>query len=240
VSSYGRPQFAFPRLTSTVKALIIGLLGAYVAQLVLHNWLGVPIASWLAMQPASLAAWQLVTYVVIDLGHPLMFLIGLLFIWWALSPFEIAYGPRRTLQLCLAVTLGASLPAWLMGFVIAGSPVLFGSHVLWFGGITATTWLYRGRQMSLFGIGSMTGQQFLLVLVGLSVLMFLASKNHTQLIGDLGAMGSGILFMRWLMRPRGRSPVGRSRKKGPSARAKGFRVIDGGGSDPDERPKYLN
>ena len=68
MSSYGRPQFAFPRLTHTVKAIIIGLLGFYVTQLVLENWAGVPVSALLAMEPGGPLLWQLATYVLIDGG----------------------------------------------------------------------------------------------------------------------------------------------------------------------------
>ena len=39
------------------------LFVAYVLQLVLEHWLGLPIVSLLAMTPGSVAPWQLVTYV---------------------------------------------------------------------------------------------------------------------------------------------------------------------------------
>ena len=230
-------MFAFPRLSSVVKKLIIGLLVAYVAQLVLDNWVGVPIVSLLAMTPGSVALWQLFTYVLVDSSHPLMFLIGLVFIWWALSPFEIGYGPTRTLQLCLASVLAASIPAYVVGMAIPGSPPLFGSQPLWFGGIAAITWIQRDQQMSLFGVLAMTAKQFLLLLLGLSVLMFLASKNHTHFVADLGAIAGGIGFVRWMKRPRGTRPA----RKAPP-RSRGFKVIRGGGGsgEDEDRPKWLN
>jgi hypothetical protein len=228
-------MFVLPRLSSAVKKLIAGLFAAYVLQLILENWLGIPVVSLLAMTPGSFALWQLATYVLVDLSHPLMFLIGLVFIWWALSPFEIGYGPTRTLQLCAASLLAASVPAWLVGLALPGSPPLFGSHALWFGGIAAVTWLYRDRQISLFGQMSMTAKQFLLLLLGMSALMFLASKDHTRLIADLGAMAGGVGFVRWMKRPRSGKPA-----RKPSSRARGgFKVIRGGADDED-RPKWLN
>ncbi len=236
-SGYRRPTFTLPRLSSVVRKLIAGFFVAYVLQLVLENWLGLPVVSVLAMSPGSSALWQLVTYPLVDLSHPIMFLIGLVFIWWALSPFEIGYGPRRTLQLCAASVLAAGIPAWLIGLAMPGSPMLFGSHPLWFGGIAAITWLQRDQQISLFGALSMTAKQFLLLLLGMSVLMFLASKNHTQLVADLGAMAGGIGFVRWMKRPRKGKPV-----RKPASRARGFKVIrgGGGGTDDEDRPKWLN
>ena len=221
-----------------VKKLIVGLVVAYVLQLVLENWFGIPVVNLLALSPTpgNLAVWQLVTYVLVDVGHPIMFLLGLLFIWWALSPFEIGYGPTRTWQLCMVALLSASIPAYVVGLLIPMSPPLFGSHPLWMCGIAAVAWLYRDQQMSLFGVMPMTAKQFLLLLLGMSLLMFLASKNHTQLVADLGAVAGGIGFVRWMKRPR----TPRIARK-PSARGRGLKVIRGGGSsEGEDRPKWLN
>lgn len=232
-----RARFAFPRLTGTVQKLIVGLVAAYIAQLVLENWLGIPIVSLLALTPGSPWLWQLVTYVLVHPEHPLMFLLGLLFIWWALSPIEMGFGSRRTLELCLAAVLGGSVPAYLVGIVVPGSPPLFGSQTIWFGSVAAMTWTFRDRQMSFFGVMPMSAKQFLLLLVGLSLLMFLASKNHTHFVADLGAIAGGIGFIRWVRRPRSAKRIARKP-------ARGFRVIEGGGGSDsdgdDDRPKWLN
>jgi hypothetical protein len=232
VPPYGRPQFGFPRLSALVKKLLFVLLFAYVAQLVLDGWLDLQIVGLLAMQPGGFALWQLVTYVLVDRGHPMMFLIGLLFLWWALSPFELGYGPRRTLQLVATTILSASIPAYLLGLIVSPAPPLYGSSPIWFGAIAATTWLHRDQQIALFGAMQMSARQFLWLLLGISVLMFLASKNQTQFIADLGAIGGGIGFVQWMKRPR-RAPGSKSKPK-----ARGFKVIQGGNDD--DRPKWLN
>lgn len=216
-----------PRITPTVKQILIGLVAAFVLQIVLENWLDVRVFGWLAMSPGALMPWQLVSYVLVDRNHPIMFLIGLLFIAWALSMFELTFGRRRTLQLCLVVLVAASVPAWLLGLVIGGAPPLYGANPLWYGGIAAITWLDRHRPMSLFGVLPMTAQQFLLLLLGISVLMFLTSKNETAFIGDLGALAGGIAMASWLRKPR-RPKKPPERKK---ARAGGFKVIPGGQDD---------
>ena len=228
-----RARMVFPPLLGVVKKLLVGLFVAYVLQLVIVNWVGVRIDALLALTPGGLGVWQLATYVLIDPGHPLMFLIGLVFIWWALSPIEAMFGARRTLQLCATVVIAASVPVWLVGFVIEASPPLAGSQPLWFGGVAATAWIARGRPMSLFGVLSMTAIQFLWLLVGVSVLMFLASKNHSYLLGDLGAIAGGIGFVRWLQRPK--------KKRAPRIKAapRNLHVIQGGGGE-DERPRWLN
>lgn len=232
-----RPRIALPRLTGVVKKLILGLVAAYVLQLVLVNWAGIPVLGLLALTPGGPWLWQLVTYVLVDNSHPLMFLVGLLFMWWALSPIETGFGPVRTLQLIGVSVVAGSVPAYLAGLVIPDSPPLFGAFSVMYGGIAAMAWLYRDREISLYGILPMTAKQALLVLVGLSFLMFLASKDHTQLIASLGAMGGGIAFIRWMRRPRTPARVRRKSERS-------FRVIEGGGTGgtggDDERPKWLN
>ena len=57
--------FQFPPLTPFAKKLLIGLLGAFVMQLVLENWAGIPAFRLLALVPADLGpatAWQVLTY----------------------------------------------------------------------------------------------------------------------------------------------------------------------------------
>lgn len=233
----GRIRFVLPRLGTVVRNLIAGLCAAYVAQLVLHNWLDVPIVALLALRPGALAPWQLVTYVLVDLSPPVWFLVGLLFLYWALSRFESDFGPKRTLQLCAVAALAASVPVWLLGFVIPGSPLLAGASPLWYGGMAASAWLYRDLQVSLFGALTMTARQMLYLMLGLSVLGFLFDKNHSQLVGALGAMAGGIAFVRWLQRPRKRRPAP---SRPPPRRPSGLRVIEGGGQSGDDRPKWLN
>jgi len=237
MSRPGRIRSVLPRLGTVVRNLIAGLCAAYVAQLLLHNWLDVPIVSLLALSPGALAPWQLVTYVLVDLSPPGWFLLGLLFLYWSLSRFESDFGPRRTLQLCAVSLVAASVPVWLLGFVIQDSPLLAGSTPLWYGGMAATAYLYRDQPMSLFGALTMTARQILYLLLGISVLGFLFDKNHSQLVGVLGAMAGGIAFVRWLQRPPKRRAAP---SKPPSRRPSGLRVIEGGGQSGDDRPKWLN
>lgn len=227
---------SLPRLTSFVKALLIALFASYVVQLILENWQHVPVGAWLALSPRGLLPWQLLTYVLVDSSNPLLFLFGLLVLWWVLAPFEIGFGARRTLQLCLCCVLGAALPAWLFGAAIAGSPPLYGTGPLWLGGLAASTYLYRDRPMSLFGVATLTARQFLLLIVGLSFLMFLASKNHTHFIGDLGGMAGGIGFVHYLRRPRSRNRPRHKMRGG----APDFRVIKGGSERESGGKTWLN
>jgi membrane associated rhomboid family serine protease len=228
-----------PPLTPLVKKLIIGLLAAFVLELVLENFLKIPVISVLALNPNTLTPLtllQLVTYVVIEPPQQVMsMLIGLLFMWLILSPFEVTFGSRHTLELVLCGTVAASLAVVLVS-LIAPAPgyLFFGSSSIAYAGMAAMTQVVRTGRIMFFGVLPMTSQTLLLVLGGLALLQFLATKDHLMLAGSLVAMAAGIGYVRYMGRAR-RPPRG---KRSVPPR---FRVLRGGGGDGDgDRPKWLN
>jgi len=236
------PRFVFPRLTSFIKKLIISLLVAYVLELILMNFVGIPVFDLFALNASNLGfatLWQIFTYVLVD--HPsavLSLLFGLLFIWLILSPFEIVYGSKRTIQLCAVGVLSGSVSAVIVETVMSGVSLgpsgLWGSHTIAYAGMAAMATTMRGRRLSLFGLFSMTSNQLLLLLIGLSVLMFLASKNLAMLAGSLGAIAGGVWYIRWISRPTSSRGTRSQSKSSP------FKVIKGGQSSNNKPPTWLN
>jgi membrane associated rhomboid family serine protease len=232
--------FSFPPLTPVVKQLVITLFSAFVLELLLENFAQVPVIHSLALDPAHLSplsVFQFVSYVLIQNPREVMgMLIDLLFMWLIMSPFEAAFGRRHTLELILAGTLGGSLATVLVAQV-APIPgwLLLGSHTIAYGGMAAMTQVMGGRSMMFFGVVPMNSRQLLLVLGGLSLLQFLASRDHLMLASSLGSMAAGIAYVKYMARP----PRPSSRAKRPATR---FRVVrgGGGGSDDSDRPKWLN
>jgi membrane associated rhomboid family serine protease len=234
--------FSLPPLTPFVKKLIFTLLGAFVLELVLQNFLHLPVAGWLALQPGHLGVntvWQIVTYVLIEAPSAVIsMLIGLFFMWMIMAPFEATFGPRRTMELSLAGTLGAALCVIAAAQVDRQSDyIFFGSHPIAYAGMAAmATVMQRGRMM-FFGVIPMTSQQLLMVLVGLCVLQYLASTDFVMLCGSLGAIGAGVLYVKYMTR----TPRPRRAKRTSGSR---FRVVRGGaaGDSPNDgdRPKWLN
>lgn len=232
-------MFRFPPLTKFVKATLITLLVVFVTQLVVDGWLleGTPFFDALALRCGPVAtlgvhtAWQLVSYVFVA-RDPISFLIGAVFLWWVIAPLEQSVGLKPTIQLAIVTTIGAAIPAVLVGTIFPG--VLIGTNPLILGAIGAFAWMYRFRgKMSFFGVLPMTAMQMLALIVGISVLMFLFTKSFVDLAADLGAVGAGMLFGQQLSRPKSRRP--KKRKK--SENSAKFKVIKGGA---DDRPKYLN
>jgi membrane associated rhomboid family serine protease len=229
-----------PPLTPLVKKLIVGLLVAFVAELLLQNFANVNVIGVLALDPIHLGLLtplQLVTYVLIEGPQVMSMLIGLFFMWLILSPFEVTFGSRHTLELIFCGMVAAALAVILVA-QIAPTPayLFFGSHPIAYAGMAAMTQVVRSGRIMFFGVIPMTSQTLLLVLGGLSLLQFLATKDHLMLAGSLGAMAAGIGYVRYMAR----APRPPRRKSSSPPR---FRVLRGGGGSGDgdsERPKWLN
>lgn len=228
-------MFSFPPLTPFLRKLLIGLAGFYVAELILQNWLGLPVYQWLALTPTELGPqilWQVFTHVLVwPPGPEAVFgvMISLVFLWWMIAPFEARFGERRTLQLCLVSALAAALPALIVGIVFPQPARLSGTSPLLLGAIGAFAWSLRGRgTLSFFGVLPMRPEQIILLVAGVSVVFFLASRNVLDLVANLGALAGGVGFVQWMRRP----PRRGVRRK----RANPFRVVP----PADDRPRWLN
>jgi membrane associated rhomboid family serine protease len=236
--------FSVPPLTPFVKKLLIVLFSAVILELILQNFVGIDVIGLLALDPVQLSPLtplQLFSYVLIErMSSALQWLIGLFFMWLILSPFEQAFGARHTFQLALAGTLAGSL-----GVVIAAqlAPipgyVLAGSYTIAYAGIAAMTQVMRGARMSFFGVLPMTSQQLLTLLFVIAGVQYLLSRDHLGLVATLASILAGGGYVRYMARPRRRSPP-----KRPGAGTR-FRVLrggggGGGGSSDSDRPKWLN
>jgi hypothetical protein len=235
-----RIVFSMPPLTPTVKKLIAGLLASFVLELLLQNFANINVVGILALDPihlGPLTLLQLVTYIFIEGPQVMSMLIGLFFMWLILSPFEVTFGSRHTIELMLCGTIAAGLSVIIVA-LFAPTPgyLFFGSHPIAYAGMAAMTQVVRSGRIMFFGVLPMTSQTLLLVLGGLSLLQFLATKDHLMLAGSLGAMAAGIGYVRYMAR----APKPPRRKSSSPPR---FRVLRGGGGSGDgdsERPKWLN
>ena len=232
-------MFRFPPLTPFVKKLLIALFGAWIAQIILQNWAGVPMFEMLALDTSSLGVatlWQLGTHVfAFPTGPQAVFsmLIVLLFLWWMLAPFEQRFGQKRTIQLCIVATMSAALLALVIGMLVPAPSRLYGAQAILLGAIAAFAWSYRGQgRMSFFGVIDMKPVHIIYLVLALSALMFITSGDAVALAADLGAIGGGMGFIEWLRRPPTRRRRRKRRKKKSS-----FDVVQGGRAD---QPRWLN
>jgi membrane associated rhomboid family serine protease len=234
-------MFRFPPLTPFVKKLLIALFAAWILQIILQNWAGVPIFEFLALNTASPGLhtlWQLGTHVLASPTGPqtvLSMLITLVFLWWMLAPFEQRFGQKRTIQLCVVAALSAAFLALIVGLMVPSPSALYGAQALLLGSIAAFAWSYRGQgRMSFFGVIDMKPVHIIYLVLALSVLMFMTSGDAVALAADIGAIGGGMGFIEWLRRPprRRRPKRGKRRKKKSD-----FDVVQGGRAD---EPRWLN
>ena len=236
--------FRFPPLTPTVKTILIALFAIYVGEAILEGWVGIPVSTFLVLQPGvpSIAtAWQIVTHsLVLPPGPGAFFnlLLGLVFLWWFLAPFEERFGGTRVVQLCVASTLGAGIAAAAVGAAFGIGGYLAGPGTMSFAGLAAYFWTMKGRSISLFGMMNMRAEQAIWLFVGLSFLSFIYSKNVINLVGDLAAVGAGIGFVEWMRRPP-KKAIFRKKKGAPKRRSGApLRIVRDDEDPPDKR--WLN
>jgi membrane associated rhomboid family serine protease len=232
--------FRFPPLTPLVKKLLIALFAAWIVQILLQNWAGVPTLALLALNTGSLGIhtlWQLGTHVFAFPTGPqavVSMLLSLVFLWWMLAPFEQRFGQKRTIQLCVVSALSAALLGLLAGLVAPNPSPLFGAQAIILGTIAAFAWSYRGQgRMSFFGVIDMKPVHIIYLVLAFSLLMFLISGDAVALAADLGAVGGGMGFIEWLRRP----PKRRRRRVKRGQRKSSFDVVEGGRAD---EPRWLN
>lgn len=232
-------MFRFPPLTPFVKKLLIALFGSWIAEILLQNWGDVPIFELFALHTGSLGIhtlWQVATHVfAFPTGPQALFsmLLILVFLWWMLAPFELRFGEKRTIQLCIATTLASAVAGILVGLVVTHPSPLYGAQAILLGSIAAFAWSYRGQgRMSFFGVIDMRPVHIIYVVLAFSVLVFLLSGDSVALAADVGAIGGGIAFIEWLRRPPSRRRRRRKpRKKGPLDVVRGGRASE---------PRWLN
>jgi membrane associated rhomboid family serine protease len=163
-------------------------------------------------------------------------LISLLFIWLILPPFEERYGAARVFQLTVLASVSAAVLGLLVGLMLPQfSGPIAGPGPITLAAMSAyAVLLPPNAQISFFGVIPMQARQLLWVIVGFSVLSFLVSPNAAALASEVGAIGAGIVFVKWWMQ---RPPRRRTFTKKPGKGSK-LRVVRGDEDPP--RGGWLN
>ena len=253
-------QFQFPRLTPTVKKLLIVIGVAFVVTAVLQNVFDLSVFQWLALDvgfmnhlqaldaeapawPVFLRlAWQPLTYWLMWPPVPASFLsaaLTLLMIYFFNSPFEESYGPKRMLQICAVGILAGGLGSMAVATVLPGQMPVYGGGVIVDAVIGAFPILFRGRKLYLIPFPfAIQPWGFVGLALGLVALNAVLAQDLYVFLSGAFAMGGGMGFAKWMTRPRGRKPdLGLKKKRrrgGPD-----LKVLKGGADD-DEPPRWLN
>src|SRR5690606_13694245 len=210
----------FPAFNAFLKGLMATLLLAYVVQVIATGWLGLPLTQLIVLHTASptpLWLLQLLTYpFAFDPGPGGVgsFLISMLFAYWIYGDFQQSYGTRYSLQLGLAATVGVGVMTLAFASVFGAREPLFGFNTILWAVIACVAWLARGRPMQLFGVIPIKGgEQFLLLLVGVSVLFFLPTRSVVGLVSNLSALAVGVAFAHFMSGGFGRRRRPKPKKK---------------------------
>ncbi len=240
-------QFQFPRLTPTVKKLLIGIAAAFVVLAIVENLLGLQIVPWLALNPnvahppsaAMLPLlWQPFTYWFVAQPVPEAILhlgLTLLFIYFFLAPFEESFGAKRTLQITAVGVLSAALAAIALGLTgVRAAHLVAGPEPIALASFGAFPVIAGNRQILFMFVIPMRVWTAILIGLGLSALLAITAHDPYIFVTYAAALGAGAGFAKWMTRPRTpkRKPPKR-RRSGPD-----LRVVRGGADD--DRPRYLN
>jgi hypothetical protein len=232
IDDYMVAVFVLPPLLPFTKRLLVVLAGFYLVEIIVGNWMNVPLSELLTLHTGSLGLstlWEVVTYPAAFDTSPsgvIGTLISLLFLWWMVSPVEQLIGIRRTATVSAVASLGGASAAVGVGLLFDRPDIVFGPGPIFLAAIATFGIVQRGRQVLFFGVFPIQATHMIWVAVGFSVLFFLTSKNVIQLVADLGALGAAVLYWRF-----GGPTLGiRKKKKAP------LRSVPGG----QARPKWMN
>jgi membrane associated rhomboid family serine protease len=160
-------------------------------------------------------------------------LLGSLFLWLCVVPVEASWGRTRAIQLSLAAAVGSAVPALLFGLLLPSfAGLVYGPGSITLAAIAGyVATVPRGALIS-FGSVGMPARSLLWTNIAISAMYFLVNKNGSALVADLGALGTGLLFARYVVL----TPARTSRKRTSSSRLR--LVKNDKNDDDDDEPKH--
>lgn len=188
-----------PRLTKLGKILLIVFGSAYILELILDQWLHVPVFVTLALWPVGADGfhfWQFLTFPLVHLPNgPLGFLLECLVFYFFSGTVEAAYGRGNFLYMFFFASLVGAAFAQVFSFV----PGLYSYYYGISAGVTAmvTTFalLYRDATILLMFVIPVKARYLihtLLVIFGLTIL----AKANPLGAFQIGGMAAAWIFYR--------------------------------------------
>ena len=204
-------QFQPPRLSTAVKYLLIAMGVGFVAQLSLHQFVGLSPIDLFAFSPEGFFSgriWQPFTYAFLhaDLTH-----LGFnaLMLYMAGPQLEFRWGTQKFLKyFVVSATGGVFLHTlvWLVGHLFLspsalmqlGAVPILGSSGAAYGLLAAFAVLYGESQFLVFLMFPMKVRHFVFVLTAVAVVsaVFYTSSGVAHLV-HLGGLASGYLYLKF-------------------------------------------
>jgi membrane associated rhomboid family serine protease len=237
-----QPQF--PPITPTVRTLLVVLVVFFLGQTMAEGMLGIPLTGWAALGPGLHfeLAWQWATYwLVAVIGQPsdvFWHLTTLFALYWVLSLFEAEQGRARLLGLVAVAVISGALPVIVMSTLVPSVfGLLAGPSVLVFAWLAAFAAMRPGARVGVWIVAIPPISPWTMVAVTLVIELLQAAWTHNAvgIVSALGATAGGVLFARYLDRPKRSKPTPPKKKVGRP----NLKLIEGGAED-DGKPRWLN
>jgi hypothetical protein len=118
------------------------------------------------------------------------------------------------------------------------SYVVYGADVIALAALGAFPIIAKGAEIYFMFLVRMKAWHVVLLGLAFAALAAVLARNPFIFAQDAAALGGGVLFAKWLTRPRSPKPIPKKRRsRGPD-----LRVVRGGGegSGDDDHPRWLN
>ncbi len=238
-------QFQFPRLTPTVKKLLITIVATFVVVALVNSLTPLRLFQLLALNPAPGLhwLWQPLTYWAVEQPIPnMLFSLGLtlLFVYFFLAPFEERFGAKRTMQLAAAGALASALAVMALGTLLFSlglqirTPLIAGPTPIALAAFGAFPVIAGNREILFMFVIPMRVWTALAIGLGISALVAIMQHDPFIFVDYASALGAGVGFAKWMIRPR-------TPKRKPPTRRRGgpdLKVVRGGADD--DGPRWLN
>jgi len=233
---YGQQRVVMgPQLTPFTKQVLMVLAGLYVAQLLLENWIGIPMLrtfAWWSIDSPTFGPWQpLTAFLINNPSEPIWVVVQWVVLAFFIPPAEMALGRRglfEALTWAAIGGIGVTLALNTLGAVGGPTPYLGMSAVL-------------EALIVVFGLSRPNAQILIFFVLPiraawvawgsglLTFLYFLSSRDIVSSV-SLFAWGATVAYMyRGRLNPQFFGRGGRGARKPSSSRR--FDVIDGGRDD---------
>jgi len=201
--SYERSGFAFPRVSSVVKALIIANVVVFLVQIAFGLVTHRALSQYLGVMPSAtidkLYVWQLFTYMFLHSeSHVFHIIMNMLFLYWFGTELERMLGRRRFLVLYLGGGIAGGLSYAVTQYIGGMTTPAIGASAAVMAILVVYAFYFPNRTILLFFVVPMKIKWFVLMVIGIdlvySINTYADGVAHTAHLG--GAL-FGFLFWRF-------------------------------------------
>lgn len=202
-----------PRLTPTVKILLMVMGGAFLVQLSLTQFAGIAIEGWLGFAPEAFFSgrvWQLLTYPFLH-GSLTHILFNGLILYMLGAELEMRWGSRRFLKYFAVCAVGGALLqslCWGLSLLVLphysdflGNVPIIGASGALFGLFMAFGYLYSESYVLVFFLVPMKAKHFVTFLAAIEIISAVfyndaGSGGGVAHLVHLGGLFTGFLYLK--------------------------------------------